>query len=380
MVKKKLLVPKDKKNFDKVLSFPGEEGNPFDQVLRSLNKINQLPLIFYFALVLLLTGILTIFNLQNWNLLLSFSIVDILLLRFLPVMRISFGDYKSQVILLLVLRSIFMWLPFPFNLIIQFLGVLLIVYGFYFEPSQINLTKIDLTGNTLSHNVKFLHIADIHLEKTGRREKKLLEQVRQCKPDFILFSGDFLNLSNIRNENSIQLVINLFNQINDIAPVFYVTGSPAVDVEDTIQQIEKKAHATRLDNSNLVITKNGVSINLIGITCTHNPHLDIQKLAALEKQGIKNILLYHSPDLIYELQPGNKIDIMLSGHTHGGQVRFPFIGALFTGSLYGRKLQSGLYQFYDTLLYISRGIGLEGLGAPRVRFLSSPEIIEWKIN
>jgi len=71
---------------------------------------------------------------------------------------------------------------------------------------------------------------------------------------------------------------------------------------------------------------------------------------------------------------------MLSGHTHGGQVRIPIWGAFFTGSLYGRKLQSGMYRIHDTLLYISRGIGLEGMGAPRVRFLCSPEIIEWKIN
>jgi len=71
---------------------------------------------------------------------------------------------------------------------------------------------------------------------------------------------------------------------------------------------------------------------------------------------------------------------MLSGHTHGGQIQLPLIGPLFTGSLYGLQLQSGLYKIHDTLLTISRGIGLEGLGAPRVRFLCPPEIIEWKIN
>jgi len=99
----------------------------------------------------------------------------------------------------------------------------------------------------------------------------------------------------------------------------------------------------------------------------------------IEKDKI-NILMYHSPDLIYEIKREDQIQIMLSGHTHGGQVRIPIWGAFFTGSLYGRKLQSGMYRIHDTLLYISRGIGLEGMGAPRVRFLCSPEIIEWKIN
>ncbi len=80
-----------------------------------------------------------------------------------------------------------------------------------------------------------------------------------------------------------------------------------------------------------------------------------------------------------ELESKN-IDLMLAGHTHGGQVRLPLAGAIFTGSLYGRKLQSGEYWFYNTILYITRGIGLEGLGAPRVRFLCPPELIEWTIH
>jgi predicted MPP superfamily phosphohydrolase len=109
---------------------------------------------------------------------------------------------------------------------------------------------------------------------------------------------------------------------------------------------------------------------LIGINCTHQPHNDFLKIDVLKRinQPVFTILIYHSPDLILELN-SQKIDLMLSGHTHGGQVRLPLIGALFTGSLYGRNLQAGEYWFHNTMLYITRGIGLEGLGAPRVRFL-----------
>ncbi len=380
MTKKRILIPGDRKNFDHLQFFPGIEGNPFDQLLRLLNKINQIPLIYFLIQQILLSGVLTFFNFQKWFFLLVFSIADILILNYLPKFKISFGDFKSQVFLLLLLRAVFIWIPYPFSLVFQFLGVLLIIYGFYIEPSQINLTRLDLIESPQSPVVKFLHIADIHMERIGKREEKLLALVNKYQPDFILFSGDFLNLSNIRDIESIQQVSYLFNQINDISPIYYVTGSPAVDIDETVLQIEELSNAKRLDNSNHTITINGISINLIGITCTHQPHLDIKNLNSLEKQGMRNILLYHSPDLVYELPPDNKVDLMLSGHTHGGQVRIPLIGALFTGSLYGRKLQAGLYQFYDTLLYISRGIGLEGLGAPKVRFLSRPEIIEWKIN
>ena len=92
-----------------------------------------------------------------------------------------------------------------------------------------------------------------------------------------------------------------------------------------------------------------------------------------------NILLYHTPDLAPEASRLG-IDLQLSGHTHGGQVRLPFYGALVTGSLYGKRFEAGRYQLERMVLYVSRGLGLEGAGAPRVRFLCPPEMILWEIS
>jgi predicted MPP superfamily phosphohydrolase len=74
------------------------------------------------------------------------------------------------------------------------------------------------------------------------------------------------------------------------------------------------------------------------------------------------------------------IDLQLSGHTHGGQVRLPLIGALFTGSLYGKGFEAGRMELNNMTLYITRGIGLEGAAAPRLRLLCPPEIILWEIS
>jgi hypothetical protein len=68
------------------------------------------------------------------------------------------------------------------------------------------------------------------------------------------------------------------------------------------------------------------------------------------------------------------IDLYLCGHTHGGQVRLPVIGPLLTSSHLGREYVMGHYQVGQTHLYVSRGVGLEGLSAPRVRLLAPPEI------
>ncbi len=330
-------------------------------------------------MIIILTGIFTAFLEFRWAVLLFFVLFDFLLLLLLPKLKISFGKPQSQTFLLMILRAIFIWLPFPINLILQITGSSLVIYGFFIEPSTVKLTKIKLSDDLKPH-IKLIHISDIHLERRGVREEIILKTIQQNNPDLILFTGDFLNLSFIQNQEAINQVFELFNQMAALAPVFYVTGSPAVDVIDTIEKIETKTNAVRLNNSNYIFKKDNFAINLIGITCTQKPHQDINFLNSLIDSQRKNILLYHTPDLIYEINNGDKIALMLSGHTHGGQIRIPWFGPLFTGSLYGRKLQSGMYQLSETILYISRGIGLEGLGAPRVRFLCPPEIIEWTIN
>ena len=68
------------------------------------------------------------------------------------------------------------------------------------------------------------------------------------------------------------------------------------------------------------------------------------------------------------------VDLYLAGHTHGGQLRLPVFGALVTASSFGKRYEMGAYREGRTVLYVSRGIGLEGLGLPRARFLSPPEI------
>ena len=370
----------DKLNFELRSKFPGEEGNPFDKTLRKLQKINQIPTIFFFILILFFTGIFSFFNTVNWLILFLFTLLDSIIIASLPTLKISFGSYKSQVLLLAILRTIFIWFPFPINLAFQYIGTILVIFGFMIEPSSVIITNIQTSTEQRISKLHFIHLADIHMEKISIREKKIIEIIKQRRPDFILFTGDFLNLSFNQNEDSINQVINFFNQINTIAPVYYVSGSSAVDLDMTLNLIENKLTPIRLNNNNLVIKYNETEINLVGISCTHRPHEDIKILPGLLDKNRLNILLYHSPDLIFELDNRHKVDIMLSGHTHGGQVRIPFLGAFFTGSLYGRKLQNGMYKFNNTLLYISRGIGLEGLGAPRVRIFCSPEIIEWKIN
>jgi predicted MPP superfamily phosphohydrolase len=140
-----------------------------------------------------------------------------------------------------------------------------------------------------------------------------------------------------------------------------------------------------LQDELVTISHAGQRIDLIGLACTHRPFVDGPKLqavlAASRPAGAApfTILLYHTPDLAPEAAEAG-MDLQLSGHTHGGQVRLPGYGAIFAGSLYGKRFESGRMTVGRMELYVTRGIGMEGKGAPRVRFLAPPEIILWEID
>ena len=122
--------------------------------------------------------------------------------------------------------------------------------------------------------------------------------------------------------------------------------------------------------------QNGTKLVLLGLDCTH--HLDrdtarLKEVASAAPNSAPRVLLYHSPELM-PAAVENDVDLYLCGHTHGGQVRLPLIGPILTSSQLGRRYVMGYYYEGATHLYVSRGVGLEGLSAPRVRLMAPPEI------
>jgi len=120
----------------------------------------------------------------------------------------------------------------------------------------------------------------------------------------------------------------------------------------------------------------GMKVVLMGVDCTHYRDEDAARLADVAlaaPKGAPRVLLYHSPELMPQAIEHN-IDLYLCGHTHGGQVRLPLLGPILTSSQLGRRYVMGHYHQGRTHLYVSRGVGLEGLSAPRVRLLAPPEM------
>ena len=380
-----------KADFTRRRYFPGTHGNPFDKVLRVMDLIESLPAPVFAALLLGLALLLALsLSLSRSLVLWLFFLGDWALLAALPRVQKSFGPAKPPTVMLAVMRLVPAAFPLPLALAAQIAGTALVVYAFWIEPQRLTVTRQSLRSPKLklTRPLRLLHLGDLHMERITERDRRLVALTRELAPDVILFSGDFLNLSCLRDPKAWEAARTILRELSAPLGVFAVTGSPAVDLDDVVPQLlDGLTNLRWLRDEKITLRYQGQPIDLVGLSCTHKPFVDGPRLLTLlgqaQAQGLPpqtfTILLYHSPDLAPEAAEAG-IDLQLSGHTHGGQVRLPLFGAFFAGSLYGKRFESGRRQVGPTTLYVTRGLGLEGKGAPRVRFLCPPEIILWEIG
>jgi hypothetical protein len=217
-------------------------------------------------------------------------------------------------------------------------------------------------------------LTDLHVERTTPREIELIQQVHALQPDLILLTGDYPNLDYRRRTTTRQDTKAVIDQLSAPYGVFAVSGS--VDTPDIQSYLFDGNQARLLRDEIYRLPVGDGEIYLVGVANLGRER-DAAALARLMEQvpeGAYTILLYHTPDLAMETASLG-VDLYLAGHTHGGQIRLPLYGAVFTSSIYGKEYESGLYDLGPTTLYVSRGLGMEGLHLPRMRFLCPPEIV-----
>jgi predicted MPP superfamily phosphohydrolase len=366
-------------------NFPGRSGNRFDTLLHAADKIEHLSPLLIGIILLTLTMVSTRFNWIFSFEIFSFMLVDWLLIGLLPVAGKSFGPVKPTVLLLSFFRSLFAFLPPAISLIFQGIGSLLVIYSFWLEPQHLTLTEQRLFSDKLKFTrpLRLIHLGDLHIERLTDRENKMQKLIEETKPDLILFSGDVLNLSFLKDPQALEVARHIIGKWQAPLGVYLVSGSPAVDLPQIFPQLVKDLPVRWLQDEVVTISYEGSEIELVGLSCTHDPLVDSTRLQRLvnpdPEDGNFRILLYHSPDMAPEAAK-QAIDLQLSGHTHGGQVRLPLYGAIYTASLTGKRYESGRQQIGEMTLYVTRGIGMEGAAAPRLRFLCPPEVILWYIS
>jgi uncharacterized protein len=230
------------------------------------------------------------------------------------------------------------------------------------EPFRIEVTHYQFHG-PVNAPLKIAHLSDIHTHGFGQRERRLLEILRAENPDVILVSGDTLGLMNLYAPAQ-----DLYRQIHAPLGVWVVRGN----FENTYRISARRERAMYDDAGvNLLVNANHQLRPDVWVAGLDDPTTGEAKLdAALAgiPAGVFSILLFHSP-AFFDVAAG-RASLCLAGHSHGGQVRIPFLRPLWLPKGVGRYLE-GWYEQQGSPMYVSRGLGMSKLP---IRFLCRPEV------
>ena len=319
-------------------------------------------------------------------------LIDWAWLAALPRLQFSFGPVEPSLVGLMVARLGVGLLPLGGFLLglpawtCVWGGVLahaalavLILYATGIEPFRLGVTHIELRTSKLppGKHMRLVQISDLHVERVTRREQALIERVNALHADYILLTGDYLNFSYIFEECAIAHARRVLGALCAREGIYAVRGTHQVDPNALLPVLFEELSIEWLRNRHTTVGQDGWRMTFAGASCSRTREIDLvaleHALADLPADTF-TVLLYHTPELVPEAVAGG-VDLYLAGHTHGGQLCLPLYGALLTGTDVGKQYESGRYDVDGMTLYVSRGIGMEGMAAPRARFLSPPEIV-----
>ncbi|SDK91364.1 hypothetical protein SAMN05660472_02235 [Natronincola ferrireducens] len=267
---------------------------------------------------------------------------------------------------------------------IFFILMINLVLFLYFQNNMITTREITIQSYKLPQvfeNYKIVHLTDLHGKSFGKEQKTLVKKIKKAQPDLIVFTGDLVDSRRYNEEHSIKLI----KEITEIAPVYYVTGNHEWRSGrfETLEKTLVNSGVKVLRNTSDKIEKQQDEIYIIGIDDpvsyytinteknTVENALDIST-KGIPSDGSFKILLAHRPEL-FDLYSQYNIDLVFSGHAHGGQIRLPFIGGLVAphqGFL--PKYTSGKYMEGNSIMIVNRGLGNSIF--PQ-RLFNRPEII-----
>lgn len=228
---------------------------------------------------------------------------------------------------------------------------------------------------------KILQISDLHNKEFGSKQNKILAKIEKINPDIIVVTGDLID----SNNTNIDIAMELINEAIKIAPIYYVSGNHEAwsGSYDELEYNLENSGVVVLDNQKIKVMNDSDSIDIIGLADTSFIESDwLEYGGNAETKNLLNtlteettnfkILLSHRPEL-FDIYSNSNVNLIFSGHAHGGQFRLPFIGGLIAPDQgFFPKLTEGIHTSNDTSMIISRGLGNSIIP---VRILNRPELI-----
>jgi len=254
---------------------------------------------------------------------------------------------------------------FSFKKTIKYFSIFLficVLYGHFIERNWIEVTHHKLKA-PLKKTLKIMHLTDLHIDEFGVREEKVLSIMYIENPDLILISGD-----SIQNTKSYVGLKKLLLKLKAPLGVWSVRGNWENRIKNSNEiKLYQETGVHLLINKNQQFFDN---IWLVGLDDSIYGNPDLAMAESGVPKNAYRIGLFHAP--IFFEQNYKSFDLVLSGHTHGGQIRLPFITDFILDIKHGvGDFVEGWFQKENSKMYVSRGVGTSTLP---IRFLCRPEV------
>ena len=241
------------------------------------------------------------------------------------------------------------------------------VDAFLVEPNWLEVSHLELATAKLDRPVRIVVLADLQTDVFGSYQRKVFRRVMEEKPDLILLAGDYFQAGRSDRETLRGELSDFLQELDFSAPdgVYAIRGN-----------IEPDGWARIFEGLPVTAVESSRSFESDGLRLTCLSERDSRDTAlevTHDEADRFHLVLGHSPNFALGRI---EADLLVAGHTHGGQVRLPLIGPLVTLSRVPRAWAAGLTELPSgARLLVSRGIGMEGDAAPRLRFLCRPELV-----
>jgi len=254
----------------------------------------------------------------------------------------------------------------------------------YFQNNWLSISRFTITSHEITGDgLKIIQLSDLHSKEFGENQHRLVTKVQALSPDIIAFTGDIID----KDKYDEKTVLSLLKQLKEIAPTYYVTGNHEYwsGKYDQLEKIIKPTGVTILHNQREKLQLNGTTFLLAGIAdpaiSNEASAVTVETELAKTLEGVNDqdfvVLLSHRPEL-FSIYAEHNIDLVLSGHAHGGQVRLPFVGGLVAPDQgFLPMYTAGKYEQDDTAMIVNRGLGNSII--PQ-RVFNTPEIVEITIK
>lgn len=256
------------------------------------------------------------------------------------------------------------------------------LFGFYssfVEPKRLTVerSRISVDQSRRGDNsIRIAVLSDLQTDGVSDYERDAVRRLMALRPDLVLISGDIYQGDSYNPRDLSQLKA-LLSQIHAPGGVYFTYGD--VDSYEEVKAVFRNTDVRVLENEIDTVRVRDRTISIAGLELNYDTRESMKLISkAQEEPGNEDIriLLAHRPDPVNLLNEKSRVDLVVAGHTHGGQVQLPLIGPIVKFTSVSRKVAGGgLHKLRSSnLIYVSRGVGMERAQAPPIRFGAKPEI------